>query len=342
MDLTPDLGKLRYPITFLLALGLSLYFTPLIRRGAIKYGVVDTPDDRLKQHSQPVAYLGGIAIYVSFLFALAFTYDFTSEVVALLLGTSIVVMLGLFDDLKVLTPGVKLAGQIVAALVLVKAGLMIRLWFLPDWLMLGLTVLWLVGMTNAINLIDVSDGLAAGVASISGIFLYVIALWNGADTIAVLTLALVGATLGFLAYNRPPAKIFLGDAGSMLLGFMLGALAMKGRYAVEHRLAAAAPAIILGVPIFDTLFVMGVRAVRGLPLMRGSPDHFAVRLRKHGVRPGVIALIAYVATAILGGSALALVRFELEVAIGIVVVLALTVGGVVVGLWRMGRGPDER
>lgn len=342
MDLTPDLGKLRYPITFILALGLSLYFTPLIRRGAIKYGVVDAPDDRLKKHDQPVAYLGGIAVYVSFLFALAFTYDFTSEVVALLLGTSIVVMLGLFDDLKVLTPGVKLAGQIVAALVLVKAGLMIRLWFLPDWLMLGVTVLWLVGMTNAINLIDVSDGLAGGVASIAGIFLYVIALWNGADTIAVLTLALVGATLGFLAYNRPPAKIFLGDAGSMLLGFMLGALAMKGRYAVEHRLAAAAPVIILGVPIFDTIFVMGARAVRGLPLMRGSPDHFAVRLRKHGVRPGVIALIAYVASGLLGGLALALVRFELEVATAILVALALAVGAVVVALWRMGRGPDER
>jgi UDP-GlcNAc:undecaprenyl-phosphate GlcNAc-1-phosphate transferase len=342
LDLTPDLGDLRYPVTFIVALVLSLYFTPIIRRGALEYGVVDTPDGRLKQHREPVAYLGGIAVYVSFLFALAFTYEFTAEVVAILLGTSIVVMLGLFDDLKVLTPAVKLMGQIVAACVLVKAGIMIRLWFLPDWLAFGITVVWLVGMTNAINLIDVSDGLAAGVSSIAGIFLYVIALWNGADTIAVLTLALVGATIGFLAYNRPPAKIFLGDAGSMLLGFMLGALAMKGRYAVEHRIAAVAPVVILGVPIFDTLFVMGARAARGLPLMRGSPDHFAVRLRRHGVRPGVIALVSYLASAILGGLGLVLIRFTIEVAIGIVAFLALAAGGVVAVLWRMGRAPDER
>ncbi len=342
MDLTPDLGTLRYPITFILAIGLSLYFTPIIRRGAIKYGVVDVPDGRLKHHPEPVAYLGGISIYISFLFALAFTHDFTGEVVALLLGTSIIVMLGLFDDLKVLTPPVKLAGQIGAALVMVKAGIMIHLWFMTDWVALAFTVLWLVGITNAINLIDVSDGLAAGVASIAGIFLYIISIWNGDTTSAVLTLSLVGATLGFLAYNRPPAKIYLGDAGSMLLGFLLGAIAMKGRYTHVHVLGAVAPLVILGVPIFDTLFVMGARLARGLPLMVGSPDHFAVRMRQHGVRPGVIALIAYIAGAALGGAALAIVRFDLEVAVVLVVLLALATGGVVLRLWRMGRNPTER
>lgn len=341
MDLTPEFGPFQYVVAFLVALGLSLYFTPLIRRGAIAYGVVDAPDGRLKQHREPVAYLGGIAVYLSFLFALAFTYDFTSEILGILLAGSIVVMLGLFDDLKVLSPSVKLAGQIVAALVLIKADVMIRLAFLPEWLALLLTVLWLVGMSNALNLIDVSDGLAGGVAAIAGVFFYVVSLWNGHAAVAMLTISLVGATLGFLAYNRPPARIYLGDTGSMFLGFMLGAVAMSGHYTMNHRVGALAPVVILGVPIFDTLFVMGVRAIRGIPLMRGSPDHFAVRLRNHGMRAGSIAAVSYVAAALLGFAALALCSLPATGAWTILGGLAGVAGLVVLGLKRLGRGPER-
>ncbi len=340
MDLTLKLGSLRYPITFLIALALGLYLTPLIRSGAIKYGVVDRPDGKLKQHREPVPYLGGIAIYLSFLVALAFTYEFTKEVLGLMLGASIVVMLGLFDDLKVLSPTQKLAGQLVAASVLIKSGIMVQLSFLPTWFALALTLFWLVGVTNAINLIDVSDGLAAGVASIAGIFLYIISLWNKDTTIAMLTLALVGATLGFLAYNRPPARIYLGDTGSMFLGFMLAALAMKGQYTFEHRASAFAPVVVLGVPIFDTLFVMGVRAFLGIPLMHGSPDHFAVRMRNRGMRAGVIAFVAYLTTALLGIAALTICVVRIEFAIAILGGLVLSAGLVVVGLLRLGREPN--
>ena len=339
MDWTLDLGPFRYVAAFVVAFVLSLYFTPLIRRGAIAYGVVDTPDGRLKVHREPVAYLGGVAIYLAFLVALAFTYDFDAEVLALLLSASIIVMLGLFDDLKVLTPEVKLAGQIVAALVLMKGGIMVRLTFLPEWALIGLTLLWLVGVTNAINLIDVSDGLAAGTSAIAGSFLYGIAVSNGNTTIAMLTLALVGASLGFLAFNRPPAKIYLGDAGSMFLGFMLGALAMKGHYTFNHRVGALAPVVILGVPIFDTFFVMGVRAMRRIPLMRGSPDHFAVRLRNHGVRPGVIALWGYGVSTALGLAALALCYVPRTWAYAILAGLGAFAAGAVFALWRLGRGP---
>lgn len=342
MDLTLDLGAFRYLAAFVGALGLSLYLTPIIRRGALEYGVVDAPDGQLKQHKKPVAYLGGIAIYLAFLFALAFTYDFDESVLGLLLAASIVVMLGLFDDLKVLSPGLKLAGQTVAALVLIKAGIYIQLAFIPAPAAVALTLLWLVGMTNAINLIDVSDGLAAGTASIAGMFLYVVALLNGNDTIAMLTLCLVGATLGFLAYNRPPASIYLGDTGSMFLGFMLGALAMRGHYTMHHRWAAVAPIIILGVPIFDTFYIMGVRAMRGLPLMQGSPDHFAVRLRNNGVAAGTIAVLAYVAGALLGGAALAIVFSSASMATMWFVVVITAATATVVFLWRLGRNPSER
>lgn len=342
MALTLDLGAMRYPTAFIAAFLLSLYFTPLIRRGAIAYNVVDVPDSNLKQHKQATPYLGGIAIYLSFLFSLAFTYEFTKPVLGLLLSASIVVMLGLFDDLKVLTPTVKLAGQLVAALVLVKAGISIRLTFLPQWIALILTVIWLVGLTNAINLIDVSDGLAAGVSSVAGIFLYIVMLWNGDTTFGMVTLALVGAALGFLAYNRAPASIFLGDAGSMFLGFMLGALAMNGHYTFKHVAAAGAPIVILGVPIFDTIFVMGARILRGIPVMRGSPDHFAVRLRNHGYRPSVIALIGYVASGLLGAAALTMCVVSEVAALAVGAIIAFFGILAAFALWRLGRSPDDR
>lgn len=341
MDLTLDLGAARYPTAFVLALILSLYFTPMIRRAAIHYHVVDNPDKNLKTHREPTPYLGGVAIFLSFLFALAFTYDFTHEVLGILLAASIIVTLGLFDDLKVLTPSVKLAGQIVAAIVAVKAGIMIRLTILPDWGAVLLTIVWLVGMTNALNLIDVSDGLAAGVASIGGMFLYIIALQSGAETIAMLVVPLVGSTLGFLAYNRPPARIFMGDTGSMLLGFMLGALAMIGHYTFRHTLAAFAPLVILGVPLFDTAFVMGARAIRGIPLMRGSPDHFAVRLRNHGMKAGRIALIGYVSAASLGAAGLAICWTPLEVAAVILGAVVLLAAAATLVLWKLGRAPGN-
>lgn len=276
------------------------------------------------------------------MFALALAYEFTLNVLGLLLGGSIIVMLGLFDDLKVLSPQVKLLGQVVAALVLIKADIMIRLTFLPDGLRVALTLLWLVGMSNAINLIDVSDGLAAGVGSIAGMFLYAIAIFNGAENVAMLTLALVGSTLGFLAFNRPPARIYLGDTGSMFLGFMLGALAMTGHYTFNHRVAAVAPLVILGVPLFDTCYVIGVRVVRGIPVMHGSPDHFAVRLRNNGMRAGLIAVITYAASVFLGASALALCYVPETIAYAILGTLAALSGTAVWGLHRLGRGAEFR
>ncbi len=341
MDLTLDLGPFRNPAAFIIALGLSLYFTPIIRRAAIRYGVLDAPDEGLKSHHEATPYLGGVSIYLAFLFSLAFTYDFTPEVLGILLAASIIVTIGLFDDLKVLSPGVKLLGQMVAAFVLIKAGIMIRLTFLPEPVAFGLTMLWLVGMTNAINLIDVSDGLAAGVASIAGGFLYIIALYNGSSTIAMLTLSLIGATLGFLAFNRPPARIFMGDTGSMFLGFMLAAIAMIGHYTFTHPVAALAPILILGVPLFDTAFVMGARAVRRLPLMRGSPDHFAVRLRNHGASPLRIAILSYLGSTMLGAAALLLCFLPPPAAFWILGAVASAGFGCTLALWRMGRNPQE-
>jgi len=162
------------------------------------------------------------------------------------------------------------------------------------------------------------------------------------DVIPMLILPLIGATVGFLAYNRPPAKIYMGDTGSMFLGFMLGAIAMIGKYTADHhRLAWVAPIIILGIPIFDTLFVMGVRFIRRIPVMSGSPDHFAVRLRNNGFSPGAIMGLSYGAAIMLGTAGLLICFFDQKKSIALVASIAFAALIATIALWRLGRGTAE-
>src|SRR5262249_29082104 len=191
---------------FGLALVIALYTTPLLRKAAIRFGIVDRRDGGLKRQAEPVPYLGGIAIYLSFLLALTATLRFDStEVLGLLLAGAIVVILGLIDDFGVLSPWVKLAGQVVAVLTLINASIYIKLAFIPQWLAVGLSFAWLLAITNAFNLIDVMDGLAAGVAAAAALVLFAVAVLNGRATYAVLLAALCGALVGFLRFNFEPA-----------------------------------------------------------------------------------------------------------------------------------------
>jgi UDP-GlcNAc:undecaprenyl-phosphate GlcNAc-1-phosphate transferase len=292
-----------YTLTFLLGLALAAWLTPVMREAALRFGIVDRPDGRLKTHREPIPYLGGVAIYLAFLLSIAFTLSFSATVLALLLGGSILVILGLMDDLGQLGPWTKLLGQLVAVLVLIKAGIYIKLVFLPPWVALPLSVLWLLATTNAFNLIDIMDGLSAGTAAVAALTLFAIAVLGGDFQAATLLMALSGACLGFLRYNFQPARIYMGDTGSTFLGFLLGALAMSNAYTRHNSLAALAPALILGVPLFDMLFVMWIRWRRGLPVMLGSPDHVALRLRKWKLSTSQTVLASYAATALLGASA---------------------------------------
>jgi UDP-GlcNAc:undecaprenyl-phosphate GlcNAc-1-phosphate transferase len=293
-----------YASTFLLALGLSAWLTPVLREAALRFGIVDRPDGKLKDQRAPVPYLGGLAIFLAFLLAIAFTLHFRDEVLAMLLAGSIVVILGLVDDLGQLGPWTKLLGQGVAIMVLVKSGIYIKLTFLPLWVALPLSVLWLLATTNAFNLIDIMDGLSAGTAAVAAAALFAAAVLSGRHESATLLAGLCGACLGFLRLNFEPARIYMGDAGSLLLGLLLGALAMNNGYTGNNRLAALAPGLILGVPLFDMLFVMYVRRRRGLPVMLGSPDHVALRLRKWRLSTRQTVLASYGATAALGGAAI--------------------------------------
>ena len=153
-------------LTFALACGIALYGVPLARQAALKYGIVDAPDGRLKHQKEPVPYFGGLAIYLAFLMSLAFTFEFRHDVLGIILAGTIVVMLGLIDDFGVLTPWTKLCGQLLAVFVLIKSGIKIEIAALPEWVDLVLTVLWMIGLINAFNLLDIMDGLSAGVGAV--------------------------------------------------------------------------------------------------------------------------------------------------------------------------------
>lgn len=311
-----------YVFTFALAAALSAWLTPKVREAAVRFGIVDRPDGNLKRQEEPVAYLGGLSIFLSFLLSLAFTVPFRQEVLGLLLAGSIVVLVGLVDDLGSLRPWTKMAGQTVAVLVLLKSGIYIQLVYLPASLALVLSVVWLLAVTNAFNLIDIMDGLSAGTAMVAAIAILVVADWNGRSTSCLMLAALAGSCLGFLRYNFQPARIYMGDTGSLFLGLMLGALAMNNSYTKANDLAALAPGLILGVPLFDMLFVMYVRRRRGLPLMLGSPDHVALRLRKWKLTTRQTVLVSYGVTALLGAAAVAMSVVGLRAAVFILAALA--------------------
>lgn len=277
-----------YALAFSTALGLALYVTPLTIRLARSFGIVDAPDGGLKRHAQPTPYLGGLAVASAFVITFGLlssagdgTYD---QGMGILASGFMVLLLGFYDDLVDLGPGVKFMGQALAAVVLYKAGVQTAIADLPEWANLALTVLWVTGVANAFNLIDILDGLATGTALVASLFLFVIAVRvEDAQLVPFMAVTLAGALMGFLRFNWRPAKIFLGDTGSLFVGFMMGALSMLVSYSEVHRGAVVAPLVLLAVPLFETVFVVSARLRRGLAPFRGSPHHFPLRLTALGI-----------------------------------------------------------
>lgn len=265
-------------------MALALYLAPILIRAALRYGITDKPKPPLKLHAEPTPYLGGLVVFASFLVALAVTFPFDQKVLAILLAASIVVSVGLIDDLGTLTPKDKLIGQVVAAVVLVKGGVAIELTAVPSPVDEIVSVVWLVTCMNAFNILDVSDGLATTAGVVGSVGALGIALFNGEPTVAAMAASLLGACLGFLRVNRQPARMYLGDTGSMFLGALLGALAMIGRYGEVNSVSSwFVPLALCAVPLFDLCLVIVARVLAGKEIWFGSPDHFAVRLRHHGV-----------------------------------------------------------
>jgi UDP-GlcNAc:undecaprenyl-phosphate GlcNAc-1-phosphate transferase len=305
---------LYFAAAFALSFVFALYWTPPMRKAALQLGIVDRPDGKLKKHDNAVPYLGGLAVFVAFLLTVGvFTRkEFEQETLGLLLSGSIALIVGLIDDFGALTPRQKTLGQTMAALVLIRFGTYIKLTFVPWYVAIPLTVFWILAVTNAFNIIDIMDGLASGVATIAALVIAAANFMAGRESQALLAVILAGAAFGFLRHNFHPAKIFLGDSGSMFMGFMLAALSMNAGYTRINLLAVISPVLILGIPIFDLSFVMFIRWRMGLPVTKGSPDHFALRLRRCRLSVRETAITTYVVGALLGGAALLMSQVGLE------------------------------
>lgn len=283
--------------SFVASLLLALYLTPIFRDSARRFGIVDRPDGGLKTQKEPVPYLGGLAVFASVLFPVSIFLQFSDRLMGLLLASAIVVLLGLIDDIGRLSPRIKLLVQVIAVFLMIKSGIRIRVEFLPPIVCVALTFLWMLLMTNGFNLIDVMDGLAAGVAFVSAAALSVVFSLQGNPMGVVLCLSLCGALAGFLRFNRSPAQIYLGDTGSLFLGFLLGGLAIGGDYTLRNRLGWLTALAIFAVPLFEILFLSYLRFRRGASILSGSRDHFSLRLRKWRLSTGQTVAASCIASA---------------------------------------------
>ncbi len=295
-----------FMLIFASALVLAIGGTPLARRFALRLDLTDKPSAR-KLHVSPIPLLGGVAIYAAFIAAvLLFGNRFRlDELVSILVGASLMSFLGVWDDRRSLSPLLKLVGQFAAASILIFTGVRIGT-FVWEPLNVVVTLGWVVVITNALNLLDNMDGLSGGVGAAAAVFFLLLAAMNGQYLVGALSAALVGACLGFLIYNFNPASIFMGDAGSLFLGFILAATAIKLRFPDNVEMVTwMVPVLILGLPLFDTTLVIVSRLRRGFnPLTTPGKDHVSHRLVALGYTRREAVLICYLACAGLGVLAL--------------------------------------
>lgn len=316
-----------YVVAFTVALAVAYFTTPWVKGMAIKAGALDAPDDR-KVHKKPIPRMGGIAIYLGFVLAVLASMHVSREIVGLLLGGTVIMMVGIIDDMYQLSAKVKLLGQIAAAMVLVAFHIRIEWLTNPfgemlyvDQFSVPLTILWVVGLTNTVNLIDGLDGLAAGVSTIASITILLVALQQNFWTVAILTAALAGAALGFLQHNFNPAKIFMGDTGSMFLGYMLAAVSILGTVKSAATIALVVPIMALGLPIMDTAFAILRRYRNGRPIFKPDKGHLHHRLLDLGLTQKQAVLLMYVISGCLGISAIALTEVNKFLGACIIVML---------------------
>lgn len=281
----------------LVALTFSMVATPLMRRVALRAGVVSVPRTR-DVHVTPVPLLGGAAIYGAFVVALLLFGDrfYVRELIGILLGATLISLFGFADDRWGLGALAKLGGQVLAGAVLVLGGTQVHL-FPHPWMNWALTIVWVVGITNALNFLDNMDGLSGGVATIAAAFFLLLAAMNTPRQVLVgaMAAALIGACVGFLRYNLNPATIFMGDTGSLFIGFVLAALAIKLRFLGNTPLVTwMVPVCVLALPIFDTALVVAGRLRRGVnPFTTAGKDHLSHRLHALGLTRREAVLTCY-------------------------------------------------
>lgn len=282
---------------------ITFYIVPIICRIAERYGIVDVPDGKVKQHDRATPYLGGVAIYIGFIAGLALVFPADNKFFSLLTGSTLLLLVGLIDDLIVLRHYQKFFGQFLAALCFVKGGLFLKEQFFYDFWYVGIPVslLWILVIVNAFNLIDVMDGLSSTVAIGATTSFLVIALLLGQGSTAILLSSFLGPLVAFLWYNKPPAGIYMGDAGSLFIGGFLSAVPFLFSWSEQSTIGYLVPIVVLVIPLLEITTLIVVRTYKGIPFYNASPDHFSIYLRKKGwSKNKVLLYMASVASALLG------------------------------------------
>ncbi|UYJ29540.1 MAG: undecaprenyl/decaprenyl-phosphate alpha-N-acetylglucosaminyl 1-phosphate transferase [Clostridiaceae bacterium] len=341
---------------FAVAAVLSYFFTPPVKNFAHKVGAIDVPKDARRMHKKPIPRLGGLAIYGGFLCSILIFGQLDETMLCVLLGAAIIVALGIFDDVLALGAKLKFVVQIVAAAIPVcigdlQIGLFTNLNPLSDtpFVHLGIlavpaTIIWIVGITNAVNLIDGLDGLAVGVSSIAAITMLAVALLTGNMPIAITMAALAGACIGFMPYNLNPAKIFMGDTGSTFLGYMLATVSIMGLFKFYAVISFAVPFLILGLPIFDTANAIIRRVAAGRSPMSPDRGHVHHKLIDMGFNQKQAVAILYAISATLGLTAVVLTSSgEVKAIVLLLAVLAaiLVGAGIVYGAEHWSKHAPE-
>lgn len=301
-------------LTAILAALISFIITPLMRKLAFFLKVVDIPKDNRRMHNKVMPKLGGLSIYIAFVaMVLLKSGRLNSYESGIIIGASIIVFGGLLDDKYNLKPWQKLFFQVAATITIMIFGIQISIITNPIsdlikyvnlnmYISIPLTILWVIGVTNAFNLIDGLDGLSAGIAFIACITMIIVAFLSGnaEPEIILLTAILAGAILGFLPYNFNPASIFMGDTGAQLLGFLLAAISIKGATKSASAFVLAVPILALGLPIYDTIFAIIRRKVNGKSIAEADKGHLHHRLLDKGLSQKQAVIIMYLISAILG------------------------------------------
>lgn len=332
-----------YCKVFLISGIASFIATPLYIIFAKRRGIVDKPNAR-KMHKVPMPTSGGIVMWAAFVTAILFAFNFAPYFMApfsdrfagIVEGSFIIILLGLYDDIKGINPKGKLAGQIFAAIALMSHGFIIENLANPFWggeLRLGIfgvifTLIWIVGITNAVNLSDGLDGLAAGISGISAVFIFLAAVRHDNFIVAFLSVALAGAALGFLPYNFSPARIFMGDTGSMFLGFTLSAIAIEGYQKSTTAITLLVPIIALAVPIVDTGLSIARRVARRVKIFSADKEHIHHKLFTELSSQRKVVLSLYFLTICFG-----LVALSLQDLRGIYAAVALIMVGMITYRW---------
>ncbi|MCD6413838.1 MAG: undecaprenyl/decaprenyl-phosphate alpha-N-acetylglucosaminyl 1-phosphate transferase [Elusimicrobia bacterium] len=320
-----------YIFVFSVSFLLAIMLTPAFGALAKKYNILDVPHTPVKTHRFAIPYLGGVAIFAAFMIALLllrFMTHFPTGTLhrlrGIFIGTSIIFLLGLADDIYELNYKIKFAVQIVAASVLFRFGIRIEIVEIQA-VNYFLTVFWILAVTNGFNIIDVMDGLSSTVIITSALFFFAISAPTEEIYVNFASLAILGGALGFFFYNRPPAKIFMGDAGSLTSGYLMAAVSLGVQYSKNHPVGLFAPVLILAIPLFDMLFVMVHRIKRGLSPFLGSRDHFALRMQNMGFSKKKILSLVFAGNFFLGLCAWAITLVPVGWSI-LIISLVVTVG----------------